>query len=116
MITVLTLCAFQYRVCFAWDDTMRCNGRLVVIGDAASEVMDTCGEPDEIERREENHRSFISQIYDYELKRYILPKLIKGPILMEQWTYNFGSNRLIRHLHFENGKLIKIETGEKVYD
>jgi hypothetical protein len=112
LLLSLQFILIQYVV--AGDDTLRCRGRLAVIGDSASDVLNKCGEPDEVEQWKENNHSYISQIYDYELERYILPKLIKGPILVEQWTYNFGSNRLIRYLHFENGKLIKIETGDKV--
>ena len=92
---------------------MRCQGRLISIGDTVSDVLDKCGEPDEISQREENHNSYISQIFDYEQDRYIAPRLIKGPILVELWTYDFGPTRFIRYLSFENGRLIKIETGEK---
>ena len=98
---------------YAGDRTLRCQSRLVSIGDTVSAVLDKCGEPDEVTRREENRKSYISQIFDYEQDRYIAPKLIKGPILVELWTYDFGPTRFIRYLRFENGKLIKIETGEK---
>ena len=97
----------------AGDRTLRCQSRLVSIGDTVPEVLDKCGEPDVVTQREEYHNSYIFQIFDYEQDRYIAPKLIKGPILVELWTYDFGSTRFIRYLRFENGKLIKIETGEK---
>ena len=41
------------------------------------------------------------------------PELIKGPILVERWTYNLGSNQFTRYLFFQNGKLYKIERGDK---
>ena len=77
------------------DRTFRCGASLIEIGDDKEAVVSRCGEPDEVERREEDPNSYISQIYDYEQERYRLPKLIKGPILMERWTYDLGANRFI---------------------
>lgn len=101
---------------WAADRTLRCHGRLVSIGDTSSEVLTVCGEPDAISHWEEGDGTYISQIYDYENDRYKAPELIKGPIVVERWTYNLGANRFIRYLRFENGKLVKIETGEKGSD
>jgi hypothetical protein len=95
------------------DRTFKCGTRLVSVGDMAGDVLEACGEPDRIERREEGEDTWISQLYDYEEERYKAPRLIKGPIQVEIWTYDFGSNRFIRYLHFLNGELIRIETGEK---
>ena len=95
------------------DRALRCQGRLVYIGDLKADVLSKCGEPDQIEQWEENPHGYTSKIYDYEKERYQLPELIKGPILVERWTYHLGSNRFTRYLLFQNGELIKIERGEK---
>lgn len=95
------------------DRALRCQGRLVYLGDLKADVLSKCGKPDHIEQREEIPNGYRSQIYDYEKERYQLPKLIKGPILVERWTYNFGSNQFIRYLFFQNGELYKIERGDK---
>ncbi|MGA8020679.1 MAG: DUF2845 domain-containing protein [Desulfobacterales bacterium] len=95
------------------ETTLRCGGGLVSIGDTTSKVFEKCGEPTNESKWEEGHNTWISQIYDYEKERYQLPELIKGPILMELWTYDLGSNKFIRYLHFANGRLIRIKTGEK---
>jgi hypothetical protein len=97
----------------AADRYMRCQGRLVSIGDTKTEVLDKCGHPDKRDQWEEDHNSTISQIYDYKTERYIAPKQIKQPIQMERWTYDVGANKFIRYLHFQNGELIRIETGER---
>jgi len=55
-------------------------------------------------------------LFDYESERYLAPKLIIGPIKMERWTYNLGSNKFIRYLEFQNGRLIRIITGDKGSD
>jgi len=98
------------------EKTLRCQNRLVYLGDTKAKVLDKCGDPDQLDQWEEDHNSYISQIYDYEKERYIAPKLIKGPILMERWTYNMGSNKFIRHLYFQNAELTKIEMDEKSRD
>jgi hypothetical protein len=97
----------------AADTTFRCGGGLVSVGDTTAKVFEKCGEPTKESQWEEGHNTYISQIYDYEKERYQLPELIKGPILMELWTYDLGSNKLVRYLHFANGRLIRIETGER---
>jgi hypothetical protein len=95
------------------DRALRCQGRLVHVGDLATDVVSKCGEPDHIEQWEENPNGYTSKIYDYEKERYQLPELIKGPILVERWTYDLGPNRFIRYLFFQNGELYKIERGDK---
>ena len=97
----------------AADRYLRCQGRLVSIGDTKEEVLDKCGKPDKRDQLEEDQNSTISQIYDYKTERYMAPKVIKQPIQMERWTYNMGPNKFIRYLYFQNGELIKIETGER---
>jgi hypothetical protein len=99
-------------VAFA-DRALRCQGRLVYIGDLKADVLSKCGEPDQVEQWEENPHGYTSKIYDYEKERYQLPELIKGPILVERWTYDLGANRFTRYLIFQNGELIRIERGEK---
>lgn len=95
------------------DRALRCHGRLVYVGDGKTDVLSKCGQPDHIEQWEENHDGYTSKIYDYEKERYQLPELIKGPILVERWTYNLGTNHFIRYLLFQNGRLQKIERGDK---
>ena len=95
------------------DRALRCHGRLVYVGDLEADVLSKCGKPDQVEQWEENPNGYTSKIYDYEKERYQLPELIKGPILVERWTYNLGSNQFTRYLLFQNGKLYKIERGDK---
>ena len=95
------------------DRALRCHGRLVYVGDPKADVLSKCGKPDHIEQWEENPDGYTSKIYDYEKERYQLPELIKGPILVERWTYNMGSNQFTRYLFFQNGALYKIERGDK---
>jgi len=109
-------CVLLFQNNVAADSYLRCQGRLVSIGDTKAEVLDKCDHPDKIDQWEEEHNSTISQIYDYKTERYIAPKRIIQPIQMERWTYNMGANKFIRYLYFQNGELIKIETGERGRD
>ena len=98
------------------DRTFRCKGHIISVGDYKSEVLEKCGEPDNLEQWEKGYNEDISQIFDYKTERYLAPKLIKGPLRMERWTYNLGSKQFIRYLKFQNGELINIETGDKGSD
>ena len=95
------------------DRALRCNGRLVYIGDLKADVLSTCGKPDHIKKWEELPHGYRSNIYNYKEDRYQLPELIEGPIRYERWTYNLGANRFTRYLFFQNGELYKIERGDK---
>jgi hypothetical protein len=95
------------------ETTLRCQNRIISVGDSKLEVMEKCGKPDHIDCWEEGRNSYISQLYDYERDRYQAPNMIKGPLVMERWTYDSGTYRLKRIMHFQNGKLTHIETGDK---
>lgn len=75
-----------------------------------------CDQPNKLNQWEEHHSGNVVQVYDFTTDRYIAPKRLESPIKMERWTYNLGSNMFIRYLTFQNGELIKIETGEKGSD
>jgi hypothetical protein len=113
-LSLLSLLLFNNSM--AADRYLRCQGRLVSIGDTKEEVLDKCDKPDKRDQWEEDQNSTISQIYDYKTEQYMAPKVIKQPIHMERWTYNMGPNKFIRYLYFQNGELIKIETGERGRD
>ncbi len=93
---------------------LRCNHRVIQVGDTVARVADHCGPPDHV-------TSWQEEIYEggvYSPKRRGRPsgrfrgRYAKRIIVShERWIYNFGSTRLIRHLTFENGILKKIETG-----
>jgi hypothetical protein len=95
------------------DSAMRCDGRLVYLGDDTAQVEKTCGPPNQISKWKEGPRGYMSEYYDYRHDRYKAPRLLKSPVQMERWTYRFGSNRFTRYLYFRDNQLIRIETGEK---
>lgn len=97
----------------ASSSNLRCDGRIVAVGDSRARVARLCGQPDETESWEEAVHGYQSWFYDYRYQRYRLPYLVEGPVHMERWTYDFGSNRLLHFLTFANGALIRINTGDR---
>jgi hypothetical protein len=85
-------------------EALRCNSRLVSIGDRTFEVRQMCGEPDDQRVRQENRLIRIFQ--DGRLIEFLVQ------VEVEEWTYNLGPYRFIRILRFENDRLIRIETGD----
>ena len=43
------------------------------------------------------------------------PLFLREMIMVEEWEYNFGTNRFLYYLRFENGKLIRITVGDYGY-
>lgn len=106
------------------DESFRCKGRIISIGEDKTEVLDICGEPEHSEQWEEWH--YVEKLDDedgynddiYWKKNgsrihHRNPVMVKQLFRMERWVYNFGSTQFKRYLEFKNNELIKIETGDK---
>lgn len=77
----------------AWPSSviaLRCGNELISVGDPEFRVKEACGPPTAIKGLGYGH-------YDYQGTREI-------------WYYDLGPNRLLRILHFRNGRLRRIET------
>jgi len=88
---------------------LRCGNKLVEVGDKKAEVILKCGNPAFVEKYRE-------KVIVY---REFGGKVIKGTAVyryVEEWTYNFGSNRFLYFLKFVNDKLSHIEEGRLGYD
>ena len=90
---------------------MRCGSRLVSTGDGKDKVRALCGDPSDVTfegtvgRRSFYDRYYGSRQYDYS---YFGPAWVELPV--ETWTYNFGSNKLLRKLRFVGDELVEIRT------
>ena len=69
-------------------------------------ILEKCGQP-----------SYSQEHTEYRVLRYTPPAAHPGiveerviPIIIQEWTYNFGPNRPMRYLRFENGILKAIES------
>jgi hypothetical protein len=81
-----------------------CGNDLVQPGDRKIEVLHVCGEPDSVDAWD--------AVEDGGFFRFgrFWPSVEK--VRVEEWTYNFGPNRFMRILRFENGELVKIRDGD----
>ncbi len=89
--------------------SLRCDGRLVMIGDFEHEVVAKCGDPQKIETYADLPDEWVSRQYDYDEERFKAPYLLRSPINREVWTYQQGPNRLPYYLYFDKGRLTRIK-------
>ena len=96
-------------------DTLACDGRIVSTGDSRYEVKAVCGEPDDVSQRVEYRtirgrvtgpcRRVESKIVCSDTREQVFE------VVIDEWIYDFGRNRFIEYLTFEQGKLVSIKTG-----
>ena len=95
---------------------MRCGQRLVSKGDTLYAVRAVCGEPDAADRRvvtrseRRRVRGPCFKAEDGKL-RCERSEEIFVDVVIDEWTYDFGAQRFIRYLTFENGALSRVVTG-----
>ena len=82
-------------------DSMRCGSKLMTDGDPQDKVAAYCGQPASIERHE------ILRGYSYHNN---IPINSSYEVSVELWTYNFGPNKLMYRLRFEDGLLVDVDT------
>lgn len=79
------------------SDTFRCpNGAIIAINDRLSTVTLRCDAPTSLMRRSVT-RGLVSGYYDV--------------VEIEEWTYDLGPSLFVYYLTFENGVLVRIESG-----
>ena len=94
----------------------RCGSHIISPGDRKFDVLRKCGNPDNIEAREEVRikRGLGTYVFlpGEEPPGFLFAKEL---VTVEEWEYNLGPGRFIRYLTFEKGRLIKITTGDYGY-
>lgn len=99
----------------AQADSLACNNRIVSTGDTRYEVRSVCGEPDDATQRVE-YRTVSGRVAGPCSREH--GKLRCGQtqervveVVIDEWVYDFGRNRFIEHLTFEQGRLLTVRTG-----
>jgi hypothetical protein len=95
------------------DSGLRCpSGRLVSTGDHMIEVRKKCGDPDFVTQRTEKRKIKVK------VRRWISPSEQEEvseereiEVLVDEWTYDFGSDRFIRFVSFEDARVVTVTTG-----
>jgi Protein of unknown function (DUF2845) len=97
-LCLLVLMAMPYVNAYA--ESIDCKGGIVSTGDSRVDLVTKCGEPD----WKDSHDEVISERIDSDTKR----KLI---VVVDEWTYNFGTSQFIRIVTMKNGRITDIQTG-----
>ena len=79
---------------------LTCPGGIVSLGESTAQVHLKCGDPTIWDQRTEDTNLRDEEGHWFHLSRTI-----------DEWIYDFGTNRLIQTLIFHNGDLIKISSG-----
>ena len=82
-------------------DSISCDGGIVSSGDAAVDLLIKCGQPD----WKESHREEFTDRLAPGLKQ-------RTYVTVEEWTYNFGPQQLLRIVTLRNSVVTGIRTGQ----
>lgn len=102
----------------AEGDDFRCGARIISAGDRKFDVLSKCGEPTSQAGRVEKRikRDYYRDLFPVreprESEQFREPRFVEEIVEIDEWVYNLGSTQFIRYLTFENGILVKIETGD----
>lgn len=81
--------------------SVSCPGGIVSSGDSVVDLVVKCGQPE----WKESHQEKITERVEPGLKR-------RTYITVEEWTYNFGPQQLLRMVTIRNGIISDIRTGQ----
>ena len=87
---------------------LRCGSSIVSKGDSSFKIKKLCGEPLYIDQWE--------VIYSETNSNSNVKSKLEKTEIHENWTYNFGSSKLVRYLRFVDKELVDIETGSYGFD
>lgn len=99
----------------AQADSMRCGTKLAQVGHTKADVTEICGSPTYTDSFCEplatNLQIQAQQNGDNNIQNNIAIQSCRN---IDIWTYHPGSGQLIAHLYFAEGKLRKIERGDRI--
>jgi hypothetical protein len=96
-------------------DSLSCNQRIASSGDTRYEVRAVCGEPDEAVQRSE-YRTVRGRVAGPCTREGTKVRCSRSEetvveVVIDEWTYDFGRNRFIQYLTFEQGRLVAVRSG-----
>lgn len=91
------------------QDSMRCAGGLVSVGDSKLDLLGKCGRPTLVEERLEERGS---AVLDRDQRAGWRVRVTVG---VEKWTYDFGPNQFVQYVTLDTGKIVAIERGSYGY-
>lgn len=97
----LTCCIVALSFTFSDAKAFYCKNKIIDKGLSKGEVKSWCGDPTFEDRRKEDRIKEIEHGKEHTIIS----------VTVDEWMYNFGSNRFIKILMFENSVLHEIKTG-----
>jgi hypothetical protein len=96
-------------------DSLACDGRIVSTGDSRYDVKSICGEPDDASQRVE-YRTVSGRVAGPCVRengklRCSQTREQVVEVVIDEWVYDFGKNRFIEYLTFEQGHLLSVREG-----
>jgi hypothetical protein len=101
----LTLAALVCLPTLAWSQSLRCSERIISRGSSRVEVASLCGDPAQVE-----HKTIYNNLSAAVPGQSNLVAGATVEIQVELWTYNFGPNKLMQRIRFEDGVVVHIES------
>jgi hypothetical protein len=96
-------------------DAIRCGDQLASNGASLYEVRAICGDPDMATQRVEQRIAYqrVAGPCVVEHGKTVCESVVQRivDIVIDDWTYDFGSNRFITFVRFENGSLVRVTEG-----
>lgn len=89
------------------SEALSCRDRLVRVGDSGARVLELCGDPVEVAQQQVARSRSVQRVLP---DGTVVVETVTVTVLLETWTYDFGPQRFMRRLTFEEGRLIAIET------
>lgn len=83
--------------------TLRCGTQLVSEGATPADVLLKCGEPMARQTQE------IPVVREEPVRKHHPQRTVSRKTI-EEWTYNFGPNRLVQVVVFEEGRLVEVKS------
>ena len=114
VVVVLLLAAVSQAV----DSDFRCGNEIISVGDRKFDVLRKCGEPSNVEVRQEIRTRNLGSVVlgpEKRIQIYPAPFLVDELVTIEEWEYNSGPTKFIRYLTFENSFLVSIALGDYGY-
>jgi Protein of unknown function (DUF2845) len=85
--------------------SLRCDGKIISEGASRAEVAALCGDPVQVDQKSVYYRPIAST------GNQANPRAASAvEVQVEVWTYNFGPNRLMQRIRFEDGLVVRIES------
>lgn len=96
-------------------DSIRCGDQLASNGASLYEVKSVCGDPDMATQRVEQ-RTIYTRVTGpcvVVQGRTVCGSMVQQiiDVVVDDWTYDFGNNRFIQFVRFENGRLVQVTHG-----